>query len=829
MIPEQTQYAELLVRARRRYKQAVEAETLNRVQSSIDLEFISGSQWNEKIRVARESGPSPRPCLVFNKVLPPVTQLGNQARQNKPAVQVNPVDSAGDIDTARVLGGMIRHIEYDSDADNAYDTALFYAAAMGFGYWRYGCEYTAPDSFDQDLKVITVNDPFSIYLDCFAVKPDRSDMKWAFVVDRMPDDVFTERFGKDAADLSADFDQEGLQEEGWFDDGGKRVAEYWEIEGVPRTLRLRKDPDGTVHPVYLEDLKVEEPGEPGKRPTRRKLTSEEIDAMDWVREDPDDEESAPKEREVEIPVVMTYIINGAKVLEKPTDWPGTTIPIVIVTGLEMTVRGQKKVFSMTRFARDPQQLYNWYKTMEAETASLAPKPKWVGAVGQFKTKIRDWKRANIDNAAFLEYDPIAVGDKQVEAPQWRVFDPPVQALTIGAAAAADDIKSATGYFDPSLGQVKGDQSGIAIKSLQKQGDISNFHFLDNLARGMKRGGRILIEQIPYRYDTAREVRIIGEDKKQEVIKVNAPGVDKKGKAYHHKLDLGKYDLCVMQGPSYETARIEGFEQLTDLAEKNPQVMQYGGDIILENSDIIGADRIARRLHKMLPPALQSDDEDGDTPPTPEQVAALKQQLQAVTQQNQQLIGIVKGKMLEIQAKNESSERIAQQRVESTERIADQTNRVKIDSAMALSKSAQLNALAKMDYDSVQAELDRRNAYLLSNMDVEAAAQADAAEHAQANQSQQSAQQHEQAMAQGVQAHEQAMQGQDAQAAQQLQQGDQAHAQQLQQDQQQHAQQLAQQAQDAQATQQQVAIKAQPKPVAVAKKKTAAKPKPKKAA
>lgn len=142
MLPDQSQYEDVLIRARKRYALAVLAETEIRRQAAIDLDFISGSQWDLKVKAARETGPSPRPCLVFNKVLPPVTQLGNQARQNKPAVQVNPVDSDGDIATAKVYAGMIRHIEYDSDADSAYDTALFYAAACSFGYWRYGCEYS---------------------------------------------------------------------------------------------------------------------------------------------------------------------------------------------------------------------------------------------------------------------------------------------------------------------------------------------------------------------------------------------------------------------------------------------------------------------------------------------------------------------------------------------------------------------------------------------------------------------------------------------------------------------------------------------------------------
>jgi hypothetical protein len=726
--PEQTQYKALLERARKRYRLAVDSEREIRKESLIDLDYLAGDQWSAKVKRDREQGPSPRPCLVFNKVLPPVTQLGNQARQNKPAVQVNPVDSKGDPDTAKVMQGLIRHIEYDSDAEVAYDTALFYAAGCGFGYWRYGCEYTDNESFDQDLKVLTVEDPFAIYLDCYARKQDRSDMKWAFVIDRMANDVHEARFGKDAEDLSADFVQE-LEKDNWRDADSKQVAEYWEVESTEKTLRMRREADGTLHKEYLEDLTVPEPPEfEGQPPTERPMTPEEIDAIDWEL----DENGEPKERTVEIPVVWQYLINGVEVLEEPTKWDGETIPIVMVTGLEMIVRGQRKIFSMTRFARDPQQLFNFYKTMEAETISLAPKPKYVGAVGQFRTKRRDWARANTDNAAFLEYDPVAVGDRLAPEPQWRTFDPPVQALSIGAMAAADDIKSSTGYYDPSLGQTRVDQSGVAIEKLQRQGDVSNYHFMDNQARAMKRGGRICLEVIPRKYDTAREIRIIGEDQKQRIVTVNAPFLDQDGKSYHHKLDIGKYDCRVELGPSYSTQRIETRQMLMALAKGNPEVWQLAADIFFENQDFLGADRLAKRFKKALPPALQDDDGQPDVPPQMQaQMAQMQQAMQGLALQNQQLTELLKTKILDL---------------ESRERIATQNNQAKMFDAEATSKSAAVNKLADLDHAALQAELDRRNALLRAQMDMEAGAAADAAEHAQQLQQLQQQQQHQAGMA-----------------------------------------------------------------------------------
>jgi hypothetical protein len=730
----QSKYRQVLERARKRYQQAVAAEQEIRREALIDLEFLAGQQWDQKVKRDRERGPSPRPCLVFNKVLPPVTQLGNQARQNKPAIRVNPVDSAGDPDTAKVLQGLIRHIEYDSDAEQAYDTALFYAAGCGFGYWRYTSEYTDNESFDQDLKTVTVDDPFSIYLDCYARKPDRSDAKWGFVLERFANDAFEARFGPDASDLSDEFATD-LENEGWMDATSRLVAEYWEVQEVQKTLRMRREEDGTLHREYLEDLK-EKDG----------LTDADIEAMDWAT-GPDGE---ILERTVSIPQVTQYIINGAQVLEEPTPWDGSTIPIVMVTGLEMIVRGERRIFSMTRFARDPQQLLNFYKTMEAETIALAPKPKWVGAVGQFKTKRKDWQRANSDNAAYLEYDAVAVGDKLAPEPQWRTFDPPVQALSIGAAAAADDIKASTGYFDPSLGAVKEDLSGVAVGKLQKQGDVSNFHFMDNLARALKRAGRILLDLIPKKYDTAREIRIIGEDQKQRVIRVNAPFTDQDGRTKHHRLDVGKYDVTVEQGPSYTSARQETRDTLMALAQGNPQLMQLVADIYFENSDFPGADRIAKRLKKMLPANLQDEDEHAIPPAIQAQLQQGQQLIQALTVENQQLLQLLKGKMLDIESK---------------ERMNTENNRTRLQVAETTAKSAQMTQLAQLDHAGVKHALDLRAELEHANLTIAADAAGQEREFQQAQQMQQAQQQHEQQQQQQQQQFDQQQAAQQAQAQQ----------------------------------------------------------------
>lgn len=623
---------QILKEARRRFIDVQEAEREIRQEAEMDLRFLSGEQWDPVVQHERKL--ANRPCLTFNRLPTYVQQVSNQARQNKPSVKVHPVDSAADVDTAKVNQGIIRHIEYDSNADTAYDTALQYAASCGVGYFRFTTEYCDEDSFDLTIKCVRVEDPMSVYMDPYAKEPDGSDAMYGFVVDKMSCDEFEERWGKEDDEHGGDFWGE-LAEEGWLGDDGVRVAEYWRVEVTKRKLRMVKGPDGIPQKVYTDDEGYDE-------------------NANFVL----DAKGKPREREVEVRKVCQYLINGARILEK-NEWVGKWIPIVRVLGQELYVAGKRKLFSLVRFVREPQQLLNYYKTVEAETISLMPRPKWVGYLGQFKTKSKDWQRANVSNAAYLEVDPISVNGTPAPLPKWERFDAPIQEFSIASAQCVDDIKAGTGIFDASIGQQARETSGIAIQKRKQQSDISNFHFIDNLSRAQRFGGRIMLDLIPKIYDTARQVRIVGDDEKQRVIKVNTPFTDEDGKQQHYQLDSGKYDVTVSTGASYQTQRQEAFDLLTQMAAGDPQIMAIGGDIIFANSDIPGGDQLAERWKRNIAltmPGVIKDEDSKDVPVGVQmQLAQGQQVMQAMQGEIQKLTDVINQKQVE----SASRERIAE--------------------------------------------------------------------------------------------------------------------------------------------------------------------------
>lgn len=564
IMPE-TNEEDFIATARRRFQAAADDEKLLRDEALIDLKFVAGDQWDPGIRAKREL--ADRPVMTFPRCHTFVQQVSNEARQNKPQIKFVEGDG-GDKDTADVLEGMARHIQYSSDAQVAYETAVEYSAGGSFGYYRFLTDYCEEGSDDLELKILPVFDPFAIYgiliPACFRRKP-----KFAFVIEDVPKDEFKLLYPKSEI-VTLGWEAAEKKAEGWVGTETVRVAEYWYVE---------------------------EPKQKRGRPT-----------------------------------VKFCKITGLEKLENTeTTWPGKSIPIIPVLGKQMILEGKPKLFSVVRHQRDAQKMINYSKTRIAETLSTAPISPFIGAAGQFATAKAKWDTANTKIWPFIEYDVKDIDGKPAPPPQRQTFEPPIQSLSEFTAQEIDDMKATTGIFDASLGQKSNEQSGQAILRRQQQSNMTTMHFMDNLERAFKEGGDVMADVMRIVYDGERMVDILGEDESAKVVKVNAP-YDDNGKQKHHKLTEGKYRAIVTMGRAFSTKRMESFDMMTQLIANNKEAFPMVADIMFRNSDLAGADQLAERFKKMLPPQLQ-DSDDGD----PEaQVQALKGKLAQATQQVQAL-------------------------------------------------------------------------------------------------------------------------------------------------------------------------------------------------
>ena len=154
-----------------------------------DLRFGAGDQWPVEIQNSRTL--EARPCLTINKIDPSVRQITNQIRQQRPRMKCHGMNSQSDKKLADIITGIFRHIEVQSDADQAYDNANDFQVRMGWGYWRVTTDYIADDSFDQEIYIKQITNPFTVYFDPNSVMPDGSDAEECMITEIIPCLLYT--------------------------------------------------------------------------------------------------------------------------------------------------------------------------------------------------------------------------------------------------------------------------------------------------------------------------------------------------------------------------------------------------------------------------------------------------------------------------------------------------------------------------------------------------------------------------------------------------------------------------------------------------------------
>jgi len=587
-----------------RFKMASEAEQQTRQAALDDLDFRIGNQWPDDIQTQR--GLDGRPCLTINRLPPIIRQVTNEQRQQRPSINVNPVGGGADTDTAEIFQGAIRHIEVQSDAEIAYDTAFESAVTIGFGYWGVETDFL-PESFDQEIKIRRIRNPFRVYFDPSAVEPCYEDAMWCFEVEDMPIEEYKLAYPLSQAAKLTDFQSIGDQAPEWADKDTIRVAMYWHIEQKQR--ELVKTSTGDVK--FREEVNQET-------------------------------ESVIASRRVLDRKIIKSKINAVEILEETT-WPGMWIGIVPVLADDLDNDGERHLAGIVRDAKDPQRAFNYWNSAATEVIALAPRAPYLATTYQTEGFEGEWAQANVRNMAVLHYNPQQIGNNAIPVPQRQSYEPPIQAMNQMLMNASNDLKAVTGIFDPSLGQDKRDQSGKAVSLLQKQADVSNMHFVDNLSRSIRHTGRILIDLIPKIYDAPRVQRIINPDQSVDHVVVHsgqehantAQGMAQTQDPALQKvfdLSVGTYDVTVSVGPSYQSKRQESVASIMALISAYPQVMQSCGDLLTGQMDWPMAKQISERLKKTLPPQLQDDD---DTDPEMK-VQKLQGQLQEAMKQHELL-------------------------------------------------------------------------------------------------------------------------------------------------------------------------------------------------
>ena len=682
--------------------EAIRADAHNRAPAVADLQFLVGEQWPEDIRRQRQL--EGRPCLTFNRLPTFLHQVTNDQRQNKPGIKTHPVDGGADIKRSEINQGVIRHIEYTSNADIAYDTAVNSAAAIGFGFWRLITEYESPTSFDQVIRYQRIRDALKVFMDPASTEADGSDQKRCAIIRDVPRREFKRQYPQADEATSTAIGLLGQQvQQGWMNENYVREVEYYYFEYTDRTLCMLVD--GTVK------------------------FKDELNEFDQVKTDA---AGKPQERESQIPQLMWCKATAGAILER-TKIMCRWIPVFPVWGNEVDIQGKVFRSGIIRDAKDPAQMYNFWMTSATEEVSLRPKTPFIGAEGQFEGHEKKWGQANNRTFAYLEYKPVSLDGKLAPPPQRSpMADVPAGMLQM-AIHASDNIKAVTGLFDSSIGARGNATSGVQERAQQKQGDTANFHYTDNLNRSIRHCGRCIVDMIPHYYDAKRVVRMMKEDGTIESAVVNEQKVDpitQQVTEVLNDLTVGTYDITVSTGPSYSTLREEASEAMVAVAGDFPKLMEVAGDLVIESMDWPGAEKIAARLKKTMPAELTKDDstEEGAGPPPlpPEIEQHIQQADQMIDQLQQQLqeasAGIEKAKL-----DAASREQVAMINAASAARVAEINAGVLMDKEELITLRAQLAHHHRID----QAEQAASLAAQASEQSAEQAAAASRTEASQA--------------------------------------------------------------------------------------------------
>jgi len=612
----------------------------NRVEALEDLKFAGGDQWPVEIQNSRllES----RPYLTINKIDAYCRQIANSQRQQRPRIKCHGVNTESDEKMAQIITGICRHVEEQSDADAAYDNAFDFAVRMGWGFWRVTTDYVRPDSFDQEIYIKRIENPFMVYFDPNSNEPDGSDAEKCLITEVVSKEAFRKMYPN--AETDAGFTPRGTgdSQSEWITKEDIRIAEYFYTEYTHTKLVLLSD--GTT--VYEDEMPSQDAMlEAGIYEVSRRVTVKK--QIKWCK------------------------LTGMQILEK-RDWAGKYIPVVPVYGQQLVVDSKKKKFGLTRMAKDPQRMYNFWSTALTESVALAPKAKWLLAEGQDEGHEDEWAQANIKSMPVLRYKQTDSEGRDAPPPQRLQPEPPPTGMVTALEGLNADLMAVVGIYDPSQ-LPQGNQSGKAINAQQQQVDMTNYHYFDNLTRSIRQTGRIILDLIPHVYDSERCLRIIGDDGKGEIVNVNQKSIDEMGiETILNDVTVGEYDVVMETGPGYNSKRQEAVDSMISMLGVDPNLMQQAGDLIFRNMDFPGADIIADRLAAANP--LAQVDDKSDIPPQAQMLIAQGQQTIQQLQQQLQAEEMDKKYRATVQQQVQESETQREQM-----RIEAQANKTVIES------------------------------------------------------------------------------------------------------------------------------------------------------
>lgn len=665
----------LLKEIRERFDYAFSQWEEIRKEADKDVRFVSGDTWDAEDRALRVG----RPVLNLDQLGQYVNQLVNSFRQNPRAAKVSPAGDGATEKTANLRADRIREIEYQSHAQEAYTVAGEDAATRSYGFCRIVAEYENSTSANQALRIKAIPNPNQVIPDPDAESTSGADWRYLFFVHTMS----VNEFKRDYDDATIkDFSPEHLRlAPRWIKEQRVQIAEYWKV--------------------------IETPVAQG-RPKRE---------------------------------VCQYLTNGVEILTpkgrpKKTVWPGSSIPFAscygkIVYKSDGAGETQKLILSYVRLARDAAKYYNWIKSTEGEVLSMVPKASLAAYEGQLSPE-------NLADLVKSLYTPVpviffkakteATGDVVLPLPQRNLLEPPIQAYEIAAESARRDVQNALGRYstqDSRLGSTKV-TSGVALRELDKSGDLGSYHFHAHYDDMIREIAVKLDELLPFYDDTPKEVAIRLPDGTPKMQKINEPTERAANGTLTYgpddlRMDVGRHTITISTGPSFDSQREQAKEAAMALLGNPVAFPTIASDAVrLMDLGPIG-DQMAKDLEFIQPPPMQAaraaEQQQNGAPPDPRLLLQENAQLKERIQKAEQLLQVAQQEIATKQAEQQGKAAIVQAELQSKDQQAQAEQALqaeKIQGELEI-KRAEV-ALKEAELDLQRAELEIKRAELAQKAD-----------------------------------------------------------------------------------------------------------------
>lgn len=570
---QQEKDSEIIELALERYKNGF-PDTINREQALDDLKMLNGeNHWNEDIVTQREL--TRRPCLVINRLPSFLDRITGDQKKNKAGINLSPANNEANKDIANIIEGLIRDIQYQSKASNIYDYAFSYAAGCGFGFFRFLTQYENDKSFNQVIRMKHIKNPFSVTIDPAAKGINYIDMNWAFISEYINKKEF-EKMYLDKGNLEFT-NQQGEMYEGWYFEDKIKLTEYWVRE--KKTKRI----------LFLSN-------------------GETVDDL-WLRENKDYlnimQLEVLKERTAEQHKVKQYIMTASDILEE-NEWAGKYIPIVPVLGKSLNIDGKMIYRGIIRHAKDSQRMYDYWRSAATEVVQNAPKASHLMTPEQVRGHETMWNQSITNPKGYVLYNYIP----NQQPPIRNSLDNVPQGIFTEINGTIEDIKATIGFDNMPL--VNQEVSSKTFGMAYQAGGITQYEFVDNLNIAIEHGGCILLDLIPHIYDSQRDLVIKNREDNDMAVTVNKK---ENSNQITNDITSGEYNAVINVGPNWTTQRHESAYEMGKLLQVMPQEARLFLDIFAEHLDWPGAEKLARRFKKGLPPELQ-EDENGEPLPMP---------------------------------------------------------------------------------------------------------------------------------------------------------------------------------------------------------------------